>query len=402
MKSLNRRIASTLGVLLILLAGAGIATAQKGGGGGGGGLNTTTVGYSPTNYTLPPAGIGGSSSTTITLFNTGSSSLAIKALAVSGAQAADFSLGGTCVGGAVIQRSGTCTIQVTFTPLAVGSRTATINATFLNATALNLPLTGRAAFPDPTLGISGVGPFNFPSTQVGTPPSIFVSELTIQMTNGGIQPLNYSYTFTGANPGDFVPGRINTNIGGPCLPNLILGTGQQCGLGINFVPTGEGLRTATIHLVTNDPANPVIDIQLSGVGTPAPTPAPTPTPTPVVSADDFTDLWGSAAGEQDWNLSINHHKATTDALVAVWHTHDVDGSDMWLELKDGHWTDGLTFTGNLHRLRGTPFSLPDDPNQFTDTVVGTATLTFTDAANGTLSYTVNGITGSKPISRVTF
>jgi hypothetical protein len=266
-------------------------------------------------------------------------------------------------------------------------------------------LTGRAFFPGVKINISPVAPFTFPSTQVGASPSIFSSELVIQMSGAGIQGVNYSYTFIGANPGDFVPGQIssnlNNNFGGPCLPNLDLGPGQQCGLGLNFVPTGEGLRTATLHIVTDDPANPVIDIELSGVGTPAP-PPPTPTPTPIVSADDFTDLWGSAAGEQDWSLSINHHKATTDALVAVWHTHDVDGSDMWLELKDGHWVDALTFTGNVHRLKGTPFSLPDDPNQFTDTVVGTATLTFADVANGTLSYTVNGITGSKPISRVTF
>src|ERR1700760_3053035 len=212
--------------------------AQKGGGGGGG-LNTTTVNYTPSNYTLPPAGLGGSSSTTITLINTGSSPLSIKALAVSGAQAADFSLGGTCGSGVILQRVGTCTIQVTFTPLAVGLRLGTINATFLNATALNLPLTGRAAFPGPKFNISPVAPFTFPSTQVGTAPSILTSELVIQMNNGGIQPVNYSYTFTGANPGDFVSGRINPNFGGPCLPNLILGTGQQCGLGLNFVPTGE-------------------------------------------------------------------------------------------------------------------------------------------------------------------
>ncbi|HST53756.1 MAG TPA: choice-of-anchor D domain-containing protein [Pyrinomonadaceae bacterium] len=399
---MNRSVAFTLGILLLLLlAGAGSAMAQKGGGGGGG-LNTTTVSYTPSNYTLPPAGVGGSSSTTITLINTGSSPLSIKALAVSGAQATDFSLGGTCVGGVILQRLTTCTIQVTFAPLAVGSRIGTINATFLNATALNLPLTGRAVFPGPKFNVSPVAPFTFPSTQVGTAPSIFASELIIQMNNGGIQPVNYSYTFTGPNPGDFVSGRINPNIGGPCLPNLILGTGQQCGLGINFVPTGEGLRTTTMHIVSDDPANPVIDIVLSGVGTPGPTPTPTPAPTPIVSANDFTDLWGSATGEQDWNLSINHHKATTDALVAVWHTHDVDGSDMWLELKDGHWTDGLTFTGNLHRLKGTPFSFPNDPAQFTDTVVGTATLTFTDFANGTLSYTVNGISGSKTITRTTF
>jgi hypothetical protein len=34
--------------------------------------------------------------------------------------------------------------------------------------------------------------------------------------------------------------------------------------------------------------------------------------------------------------------------------------------------------------------------------VGSATLTFSDANNGTLSYTVNGVSGSKAITRQLF
>jgi hypothetical protein len=385
-----------------LLAGAGSALAQKGGTGGGG-LNTTTVGYSPTNYTVPPAATGSSSGVTITLFDTGSSSLAISSVTVSGAQAADYSLGGTCIGGAVIARGGNCTLQVTFAPLAVGLRTATVNATFLNATALSLPVRGQGVVPGPSISINAPGSATFNSVQVGTPPPsiLFPAEMEIQMENIGGQPLAVSRSIIGANPGDFVFGRTPSNSGGPCLDSTTLQTLSQCGIGINFVPTAEGLRAATLHITTNDPARPVIDIAMSGVGTPAPAPTPTPAPTPVVSSADFTDLWGTT-GEQDWNLSVNHHKATTDALVAVWHTHDVDGSDMWLELKDGHWVDGLTFTGSLHRLKGTAFSLPNDPSLFSDTVVGSATLTFTDNANGTFAYTMNGVSGSKSITRLTF
>jgi hypothetical protein len=381
-----------------LLAGAGSAAAQKGGGGGGG-LNTTTVSYTPTNYTITPTSVGSSSVVTITLADTGSSSLSIKTIAVGGAQAGDYSLGGTCTNGAVIPRGGICKIQITFTPQAVGARTATVNATFLNANALNLPLNGQGVVPSPAISLSFAGPFTFPSKQVGTTPSPLFSDQLTTISNTGGQPLSISYSFIGPDAGDFVQGRVNAF--GNCSPAIMLSPLSQCNLGINFAPTAAGTRTATLRITTNDPLRPVVDIALSGIATAGPTPTPTPAPTPVVSSADFTDLWGTAA-EPDWSLSINHHKATTDALVAVWHTHDVDGSDMWLELKDGRWTDGLTFTGNLHRLKGTPFSLPDDPNRFTDTVVGTATLAFTDAANGTLSYTVNGITGSKPISRVTF
>jgi hypothetical protein len=382
-----------------LLAGAGSTAAQKGGGGGGGGLNTTTVSYTPINYTVTPTSVGSSSTVTITLADAGSSSLSIKTIAVSGAQAGDYTLGGTCANGAVIPRGSICQIQITFTPQAVGARAATVNASFLNANALNLPLSGQGVVSSPTISLSFAGPFTFPSKQVGAAPSPLFSDQLTTISNTGGQPLSISYSVIGPAAGDFVQGRVNAF--GNCSPAILLPTLSQCNLGINFAPTAAGTRTATLRITTNDPLRPVVDIALSGVATAGPTPTPTPAPTPIASSADFTDLWGAAA-EADWSLSINHHKATTDALVAVWHTHDVDGSDMWLELKDGHWTDGLTFTGNLHRLKGTPFSLPDDPNRFTDTVVGTATLTFTDFANGTLSYTVNGITGSKSISRVTY
>lgn len=394
MKPVNQRFSLTLGVLLILLAGAGSAMAQKGGGGGG---NTTTVSYSPTNYTVAPTGIGNSSSLTINLFNTGSSPLTIRTIVVSGAQAADYSLSGTCVNGGVIPRSGTCRIQVTFTPQAIGARRATINATFLNATALNLPLNGQGVVAAPAISISFGGPFSFGEKPMGTIPGPFSSDVITTITNSGGQSLSVSYSFIGANPSDFVQGRAPN---GNCSSTFFLTPLGTCNLGINFVPTDVGPRTATLRIITNDPVRPTVDILLSGQGT-AGAPPPPPPPTPVVSVADFTDQWGKA-GEPDWSLSIIHHKATTDALIAVWQTYDVDGSEMWLELKDGHWVDGLTFTGNLHRLKGTAFSLPDDPNLFTDTVVGTATLTFTDFANGTFAYVVNGLSGSKAVTRVTF
>jgi hypothetical protein len=75
---------------------------------------------------------------------------------------------------------------------------------------------------------------------------------------------------------------------------------------------------------------------------------------------------------------------------------------VWFELKDGHWVDGLTYTGNLHQPLGPPFSSAYDPALAVDVIVGTATLTFTDAANGTFAYNVNGISGSKAITRTPF
>ncbi len=58
------------------------------------------------------------------------------------------------------------------------------------------------------------------------------------------------------------------------------------------------------------------------------------------------------------------------------------------------------YSGQLHRTTGPVFSAsPWNPAQVTQTPVGSATFTFSDANNGTFSYTVNGVSQSKPITR---
>ena len=67
----------------------------------------------------------GAKSTTLT--NTGGSSLAIASIAVSGANSPDFTQSNNC--GASIAPSGSCTINVVFTPSATGARSATVTIT---------------------------------------------------------------------------------------------------------------------------------------------------------------------------------------------------------------------------------------------------------------------------------
>lgn len=100
--------------------------------------------------------------------------------------------------------------------------------------------------------------------------------------------------------------------------------------------------------------------------------------------------------------SITHHKSTTDALIAFWQTYDANGVATWVELKDGHWVDGLTYTGTVHQPIGPAFFAPYDPTLVSDVLVGTAMLSFSDASDGTFTYTVNGVSGSKAITRTPF
>jgi hypothetical protein len=64
---------------------------------------------------------------------------------------------------------------------------------------------------------------------------------------------------------------------------------------------------------------------------------------------------------------------------------------------------GNAFFGTLLQVTGPPFdATPFDPSQVVATPVGAATLTFTDAKNGTFAYTVNGIAQTKNITREVF
>jgi len=64
---------------------------------------------------------------TVTLTNTGSVILSITSLAVTGTNASNFAQTNTC--GSSVAAGANCTINVTFTPAASGSRTAAVTLT---------------------------------------------------------------------------------------------------------------------------------------------------------------------------------------------------------------------------------------------------------------------------------
>ena len=62
-----------------------------------------------------------------------------------------------------------------------------------------------------------------------------------------------------------------------------------------------------------------------------------------------------------------------------------------------------TYTGTLNTTRGPAFSAaPFDPTTVSATPVGTGTLTFSDADNGSFAYTVSGVMQTKSITRQVF
>jgi hypothetical protein len=125
----------------------------------------------------------------------------------------------------------------------------------------------------------------------------------------------------------------------------------------------------------------------------------------VVSAppESYTGLWwkSPAGSESGWGLSVEHQG---DTLFCVWYTYGADGTGVWLVMPDGRKTGDRTYAGSLYRTTSGPRfdSTPWNSSSVTVATVGSATLTFSDANNGTFSYTYGGVTQSKSIGRQVF
>ena len=115
---------------------------------------------------------------------------------------------------------------------------------------------------------------------------------------------------------------------------------------------------------------------------------------------NFTDLWWNA-NESGWGLNVTQH-ASTNRLFAVWYTYGPDGKRTWYVLPAGSWTSASTFTGDIYLTSGPAFSASFDPSVVKRTPSGTGTLTFSDANHGTWSYSIDGFSGVKSITRQPF
>ena len=114
---------------------------------------------------------------------------------------------------------------------------------------------------------------------------------------------------------------------------------------------------------------------------------------------DMTDLWWNP-DESGWGLSLIQH--ATNIVFGVWYTYNEEGRRLWVVMPTGSWSNSSTYTGPLYITSGPAYPGTFDPALVTTNPVGSATLTFTDANNGTWTYNINGQSGSKSITRQSF
>jgi hypothetical protein len=194
-----------------------------------------------------------SGSQSVTLSNPGNVAFTITSIGLTGVNAADFTANNTCPTGATgLAPGATCSVIVTFRPLAGGARNATVNI-----------VTTANVNPNATLALSGTGTqVNLSTTALTFAPQVVgtnSASQTVTLTNTGPAVLAItSIVIGGANPADFT--RTTT------CPIGNLGAGASCRTTLTFKPTATGLRAAALTIATNDPGMPAATVNMTGTG----------------------------------------------------------------------------------------------------------------------------------------
>lgn len=116
----------------------------------------------------------------------------------------------------------------------------------------------------------------------------------------------------------------------------------------------------------------------------------------VAPIDGLTGLWWGGPSQAGWAVSISERDG---ALFGLWFTYDENGARTWFSLTNGAWQAGTrTYSGTIYRTQG-PRWPNFDPALLTTTAVGSFTLAFTDADNGTFEWTLGGRTQRIAVTR---
>jgi hypothetical protein len=369
-------------------------------------VNMPTITFSPSTISFSTQGVGSTSySTYVDIMNTGSVPVSFGSITASG----DFGTTSNC--GTSLAVNSICTVFVTFTPTAVGTRTGTLT---INDTAAGFPhlvaLTGT--------GVATPSQFTINPTSVTFPAQGLNTRQTQTFTlynPGSVAITISSITISGANASDF---SLVSNSCGSTAP-----AGYYCYISITFTPLVSGVRTATAVIADNVPG-PAQSVPLSGTGQNVATLSVTPTaltfagqnlnttsPAQSVSLGNtgtlpvnFSPIAISGANAGDFAISQNSCGTT----LAAGGNYGCELSISFTPMATGTRTATLTITDNATgspqsiALTGTgqlavkTISLSPNPLTFSSQVVGNSsyqqglTVTNTGSAAVTISGAVIG------------
>src|SRR5437588_794258 len=196
---------------------------------------------------------------TVTLTNTGTAALTINSFAASGDFAATSTGASACpTSPTTLAAGGNCTINVTFTPAALGARTGRSEERREGKESTQrVAPSGNGKAPGVGLAPTSLVFCNQPLTTTITP-------MTVTLTIPGTAALTIN---SFAASGDFAA----TSTGASACPTspATLAAGANCTINVTFTPAALGARTGTLSVADNSGVGPQT-VPLSGNGTAAP------------------------------------------------------------------------------------------------------------------------------------
>jgi hypothetical protein len=229
-----------------------------------------------------------SSLLTATLTNTGIGPETVTSVAITGANAADFTQTSTCVTSSsnpAVAPGATCVVTVTFRPSAAAAETATLTLIDTAGTQ-TVSLTGTGVAPKIAIAngataLTPPGPVAFGNSQVGTA----AAAVGLTVTNVGLAADTLStVTVSATNASDFV--QTNT-----CTTTAIAVNGT-CTITLTFTPTATpaGAETAVLTITDSVGTQTVLTMNGTGVAPVATLGAPSASPSSqqAVAAAPFT------------------------------------------------------------------------------------------------------------------
>lgn len=256
--------------------------------------STGVLSPSATSLSLGSVLVGGSSTQSVVLSNTGSGSLTVSQVSVTGA---GFTVSGVTTP-LTLAEGQAATLTVAFSPAAAGSVTGSVSAV---SNATNSPT---------TIALSGTGVAQTfllsPSINSLSFGSILVGSTSSSQSVSLINTGNSNVTIS-----QVAVSGAGFTVSGITVP-LTLAAGQSASLTAGFSPTVAGSITGSIT-VTSNATNSPTTIALSGSGT-----AQTFLLSPSVTSLSFGNvLVGSASGSQSISLSNTGNSSVTISQVTV-------------------------------------------------------------------------------------
>jgi hypothetical protein len=183
---------------------------------------------------------------TLTLTNNNTIAMNFSTDTISGDFAIDID---TCAGQTIAANGGTCTIAISFTPTATGSRigTLTVNNSSTSSPQL-INLSGTGILLSPTFSPK---PLAFGGTNVGVP-----VVRTDTVTNPNAVGLSFTSAVASSGTNDYIV------TGDTCSGNTI-GAGLTCSIQVTFTPSVMGFDNGTLT-VTTSATTPTSTISLTG------------------------------------------------------------------------------------------------------------------------------------------